>query len=258
MFHEAESQRIFHSIHFRTCSGRYRWSWHNPQGLCSIRLKSRPNHLRGANSCSAIVANAALYGSPNSQDWYNLEHAFIACRNEWLANGRDAGVMAAMSSVSPYSITSDNLDQNGILQYLQIFNPAFDLGDVQTLLAYIDTSQDQIPTVLSNMQSYGLSGYMSLMAKSAEFMGMYLDQYYASSGSGSKSRLMRVGAFPPQNGCSSSGLAIVAAGLAFGVIGVMTLGTAPVLVGAAWAGIALWGGNSMIAAGVGHAIVCGS
>ncbi len=54
--------------------------------------------------------------------------------------------------------------------------------------------------------------------------------------------------------CATDGAAILAAGTAFAVLTVMTAGADCVLVGAAWEGIALWGGIGTSAWGAGHAI----
>ena len=37
----------------------------------------------------------------------------------------------------------------------------------------------------------------------------------------------------------------------------MSAGTVPVIVGAAWGGIALWGGSAAGIWGLGHAVACG-
>jgi len=57
--------------------------------------------------------------------------------------------------------------------------------------------------------------------------------------------------------CKTSEALNLAAGTAFLVIGAMTMGTAPVLAGAAWAGIALWGGYATGGWALVNAMECG-
>jgi len=57
--------------------------------------------------------------------------------------------------------------------------------------------------------------------------------------------------------CAADGLAILALGTAVAVVTVMSAGTAPILVGAAWAGVATWGGYGAAAWSIGHLYGCG-
>ena len=206
-----------------------------------------------------------MFGGTTANDWYTIQNTLNACLNEWRSNNRDAGVQAAISSVNPASITSSNLNHPSIVQTVHLYRPQFTLTDLQQGLAVLDQNTSLVPTVLSGIQSYGMSHYLLSMANEAGNVGAYL----ASGGISTAAHIGRgvlparqPQPLPPDPGgpggynCATDGALIAMAGTAFLVIGIMTMG-AGALAGAAWVGIATWGGLGAGAWTLGHITIGG-
>lgn len=236
-----------------------------------------PNIYNASIAAHAIAAGNGLYVGTSSGDWGAVMSTLNNCATEWASNGRDGGVAAAMANISPTMITSSALDQTTILQNLQVYQPQFLMSDLQAVLSFIDTNQALVPQVLATMQQGQFSSYITGMAGQAKIFSFDLARMAASGGGNSISAvgsMMPGGLRPiippskmslPSNGpgdqgggggynCATDGALIFAAGIAFATLSVMTLGSVDVLAGAAWAGIALWGGIGTTGWGAAHVI----
>jgi len=232
-----------------------------------------PNIYNASVAAHAIATGNGMYVGGFSSDWQTVGTTLSNCLAEWNANGRDAGVAAAISSISPSMITSASLDQQTMLATLQAYQPAVQLADIQQVLSFVDANQALVPSVLSGMQTNGMSYYIGLLINQSQLVSSYLANQ--SSGgqipsairsrgtSGDKTaNPIKIAQPPPNEGggynCAVDGALIFAAGLAFATLSVMTLGSVDILAGAAWGGIALWGGIGTTGWGVGHVIAgCG-
>jgi hypothetical protein len=137
------------------------------------------------------------------------------------------------------------------------------MAQMQTIWASMDAANEAIiPSVLAQLQQTGLIPSITTTIQSN-------NAFAASLAPPVPTRpISVVGSLGPgytiPNGaeafggtkCAAAGMTVCAAGLAFMVIGIMSAGTVPVLMGAAWAGIALWGGGVATGAGVVAALGC--
>jgi hypothetical protein len=183
-----------------------------------------------------------------------------------------------------------NLDPTEIVQRIQTYQPAFPVSDWQALVSYFPRDTASISKALSYLQQpYGFYKLINQTVGTFEWMkgvlngsitlpngtltppqlfdrsvGLIPAGYHAAE----QMRLRRI-EFQPhpakpfsKNGgagytCEADGALNLAMGTAFLVIGAMTMGTAPVLIGAAWAGIAVWGGFATGGWALAHAMECG-
>jgi hypothetical protein len=182
----------------------------------------------------------------------------------------------------PSMVTPDNLDQQQLLQNIQVFQPSFQLTDLQSAFApYAALSQDRIGLVVAALQQNGLTPYLQLAIQRANGMAGVVDTAYGSSGSSGglpvrhrrllahrptlvRTVVQRPTLPPPSEGdgtynCKTDDLALLAVGTAFLVIAVMSGGLVPgivVITASFWAPLAAWGGAATGAWALGHGMFC--
>jgi hypothetical protein len=226
---------------------------------------SNPSVYSAATAAHAIASGNGLVTGANPSDWTTVGNTLQSVLSDWSTNNLDAQFIAALSGVSASMVTSANLPQQSILQQIQMFQPAFTLADVQNSLSFVDAQEASIPTVLSTLQQNGLSHYINIALSQSGLVATALSNTGGSANAMVTRPLLNRPFQPPSNppggggyNCATDGALIFAAGLAFATLTVMTLGTAPVLVGAAWGAIAGFGGLASIGWGVGHVVAgCG-
>jgi hypothetical protein len=228
-----------------------------------------------STAAHAIASGNAFYSTPGARDWYAIRNTLTGVRDEWLASRRDDQVTQAVSSVSPSQIHSGALDQWAILRHLQMYQPAMQLTDVQAALNFLDTNQGSVPWVLDVLRGNGMAyflnnaiSYAGQIGDSLQSMGMAnltMERLRSENSMGLVAPALR----PPirrddgggggrRYNCEADGAALFFTGIALTTITVMTMGTAPVLVGAAWGAITVWGGLGSAAWGIGHVLAgCG-
>jgi hypothetical protein len=215
----------------------------------------------------AIASGNLYYGTPTAGDWTTIQSTLNGVYDDWTANGLDAQVNGALSRISPSSVTSANMSQAAILANIRMYQPAFTAAQAQQLLTYVTTpGASNVSSIMEDMQAFGTSYYINLLSVQAGKVAAVI-----ANGTAAVERPLSVQpnfkpTNPPTNpgpgndkyNCATDGALILAAGLAFAVITVMTLGTDAVLVGGAWGAIGLWGGLGTTGWGAGHVIAgCG-
>ena len=220
-----------------------------------------PSTYNALIAAHAIAVGNKYYSSTSANDWWTVNNAAKACLNEWVNNGRDAGVQSAVSNISPSSIASSNLDSTSILSTMQNYQSLFTMTDVQQSIAFVDNHASLIPEVLSTLQQNGMSYYITvIMQQSAKIAEGLTNGTMNANAIRANARVrpnVRPGPLPNPGGgynCATDGALIFAAGLAFATLSVMSLGSFDLLAGAAWAGISLWGGLGTTGWGIGHVV----
>jgi hypothetical protein len=237
---------------------------------------------------SLAFANSVAVGNgchtvARASDWYALQAAFSSVLSDWMANNRDADVKATAGYVDPSWVSSAGINMAAYAGQFQSYQPAVQVGDLQTAAAYIDMkAPSTVPWVLEVFQSDGMEFFLANAVQEAGKIG---DALLASGGSiqanvvkrrpGMKVPYMRPPQLPPGNGdggggkgytCAVDGAIILTAGIAFATIGFMTGGLGffipalasvawtPVLAGGMWGTIAATGGTAVFGWGIGHAV----
>jgi hypothetical protein len=215
-----------------------------------------------ATGTHAQTAGVTYFGAGNADYWYNARLAIMAISDEWTASNRDNDFVPALSYVNPNSINSAGLDLTAVLQQIQVYQPSFQLSDVQTLFRIVDDNQSMVPSVIQGLQN-GMWAYLQNAEILADKIGAMLSPTSTSANamtSGTMSPNLRPPGDPgpPRGGhaysCATDGAVLFGLGLAFTTLSVMSFGAAPILYGAAWAGISMWGGVATTAWGAGHVI----
>ena len=238
-------------------------------GLSSRKLfaQAAPNQsLYDAANAAHSIANAhAFYNVPTSADWLTVMHTMDSCIAEWKGASRDAGVQAAMPRVSASMITPASIDQATTLQQIQMYQPSYTIADLQLTLQHLNDGAT-VTEVIAGLQANGLSYYMDIAYREASLIAGDIESGVIPARAIHASPNMRPPAQPPGGGggggsrytCQTDGALVLAAGTAFAVLSVMTMGSVDVLAGAAWGGFAIWGGLGTSAWGAGHFIAgCG-
>jgi len=213
----------------------------------------------------AIAAGNLFYATPSANDWWTVNNAATACANEWLSNGRDAGVQSAASKITPSDIITANLNTTLILSTIQAYQSKFTAANVAQSVAFVNDNSAMVPSVLEQMVSGGMTPQLTtIMQQSARIAEGLANGTIPAVASRFSAHPAYKPSNPPGGGggggynCAVDGAAIFAAGLAFATLSVMSLGSFDLLAGAAWAGIAAWGGLGTTGWGVGHVIAgCG-
>ena len=86
------------------------------------------------------------------------------------------------SNISPSQIISGNLDQQSVWNNLQIYGPQFQLANLQKVLNIIDNNQALVPGVIANLQSHGMSYYISVAKAQAGKISSALAQTGSQAG----------------------------------------------------------------------------
>jgi hypothetical protein len=223
-----------------------------------------PSIYNALIAAHCIAAGNYFYGTPSANDWWTVNNAATACANEWLSYGRDAGVKTGASQISPSQINTSNLNATQYLGTLQAYQSRFTAGNVSEAVGYVDGQGTLVSEVLSSFAQSGFSPYLTtIMQQSAKIAeGLANGSIPAVASRFSVHPAFRPPPPPPGGGgkynCETDGALIFGAGLAFATLSVMSLGSFDILAGAAWAGIAAWGGLGTTGWGVGHVVAgCG-
>ncbi len=240
-------------------------------GLCTSRKSlaqqpgPNPNVYAAASAAHCIASGAGFYSSPTAHQWTTIGNTMQSVLNDWQLNQLDAQVRPAAYRVSPSMVKSSNINQQAILQQIQLFEPAFQLSDVQQSLSFIDNaSQSQIQSVITVLQQQGLAPYLQSCISQSSLIAAQLPGTTTNAQGiipGFSSDAARAEPPPPNEGggynCQTDGALVWTAGVAFGVLTVMTGGT-DILVMGFWGGFVYWGGTATVAWGAGHNIAgCG-
>ena len=185
--------------------------------------------------------------------------------NDWNANGVDQTLQSAYAQLSPDQLQSANIDLQGVLNNINIYNPSVTIDNIRAVLARCDAQPPNFRQgVINGLNQSGMASYIS--------SGINLAGKFAALGNSSNAAIaqfprgMQPARLPPNGppdgggggySCAADGMMIAAVGLAFLTIAIMSAGTAPILMGAAWGGIAAWGGGVTTAYGIGHNMKCG-
>lgn len=228
---------------------------------------SVPDVYNQANGSHAVLFGNSLYGGgPTANDWSSVSNTLAGVLSEWKQSGRDDQVRSVAGYVDPSQVTSSNFDQSSILSLMQSYTPSVQLSDVQYALSYIDSHQNSIPWVLEVLQEQGMAFFLNNGITNASYLASNPPTATANIASQSLvTPMLRPPLQPPDGGggggrgynCKADNVSMMYVGIALATIGFMSFGTAPLLYGAAWGYITVFGGAGLSAWGVGHNMVCG-
>ena len=215
-----------------------------------------------ASKSSANLTTANTYYNPNSASyWYDSANALHSAMNDWIAGGYDAQLKPFYGSIGPSQINSGAVNQQQALANIQVYQPAFQLPDLQNALSFLDSqSAARKSYVIGQCAQNGLSSFMQSGIDKMNTLAAYLMQVQPQIRAPRPALAQRIEQPPPPDGggggwsCEEDGAAIFMAGIAFFTLSVMTSGAFDVLAGAAWAGIGDWGTGLTIGYGAGHYI----
>lgn len=156
------------------------------------------------------------------------------------------------------------------------------MSDIQQCVSVLPSDSASINNALTDLKQNGITVKFLLAAKENAQIQVAVQNYLNSAKlkgeekpslmeavyryNGRRPHLQRVMNIPanlPNNGggggwnCQKDGATLFFLGLAFATLTVMTMGSGAVLVGAAWAGIATYGGLTTTGWGIGHVMNCG-
>jgi len=216
-----------------------------------------------ATAIHAQTGAATFAGYGDANYWYNARLAIMAIGDEWTASNRDNEFVPALSYVDQSKINSAGVDLTAVLQQYQQFQPSMQMSDVQNIYRVVDDNQAMIPSVIQGLQN-GMWVNFQNAAIIADNIGLLLSGSTTSSANAVTANSLSPDFRPPKDpgppkgghaySCSADTATLFFLGLAFTTIGIMSAGTAPLLYGAAWGGVALWGGVGTTAWGAGHVI----
>ena len=167
------------------------------------------------------------------------------------------------------NLASANIDQADALANLQAYTPQFTTSTMQSLLSFIDSATiSEKQGILAQLASGGLSPFIYSVLNALVSLANLITPGTTTnitpaceftqpppppSGGDPVGPVGGCGGPPPpppgtppatpsERFCKGAGRLVYAAGLAFTVVGIMSFGAEPILVGTAWAGLALFGG----------------
>ncbi len=136
------------------------------------------------------------------------------------------------------------------------------MDNIRAALARFDAQPpDFRQTVINGLNQYGMVNYINtVISLAGKFAASDSSHPAVAQLPGDIQTALRPKDIKGEDGggysCAQDGMIIAAAGLAFLTLLVMSAGTAPILMGAAWGGIATWGGGITTAYGIGHNVKC--
>jgi hypothetical protein len=254
-------------------------------------------NILAAASASHITAIANVYaGTATGADWTNMSSAAAAIYNNMQTTSFDTTLKSAISGISPSQLSVDDLDKTSIVESVQVYQPAFQLSDLNQLISLIPTDQSSLATALTTLKTNGLSPTVQLAA--AKY-GLIAAKVNAALNSSTLARYSTVphyredlkgrvtpAIYDPRKSaphfqpagwlriarslknedgggggylgynCQADTASIWAAGTVFFCIGMMAASGVLEFAAVATA-ISFWGGTGVSAWGLGHAVFCG-
>ncbi len=219
-----------------------------------------------SNTISALASGNMIQQTASATDWNAYRNTLITIANDWQANNYDAQLQSHYAALSPSNCKSSNLDQAQALQAVQATHPAVTLAQLQHGWSVYDgLDSNSVQSVIGALQSNGMLPYLTQAMQQAA-------KYAQLAGAQTASRLTGImqqdGLLnpalrpppPPTGGggggyCNSASFAVDFIGLAFLTIGIMS-GFGAIAEGAAWGGIAAWGGGATTVYGVANRWLC--
>lgn len=213
-----------------------------------------PNLINTATTNSAVATANCFSGVFSGNDWRSLMSIHTAMLSDVQAKGLDATFVQSAYSVT--NLDPATIDMQQVTNIIQIYQPAFQLSDLQAYFAMVPQDQGSFLQALNQFQQAGLTGHLAGIVNRCRLMSIFADQAAGSDpGTGG---LIQPKA-PPHSGkynCGSDAVASFAFGTAMVVLAIMA-GPAGVLAMAFWGPLTFWGGVGAGMWSAGHVVNCG-
>jgi hypothetical protein len=124
----------------------------------SAQTVSLNTNILAAASASHITAAANVYaGTETGVEWKNMSNAATSVYKNMQLTSFDTTLKSAISGVSSSQLSINDLDSASIVESIQVYQPDFQLSDLNKLLSLIPTDQTSLATALTKLQTNGLS-----------------------------------------------------------------------------------------------------
>jgi hypothetical protein len=222
--------------------------------------------IMAAASATHAQAIANVYaGTYGPTDWRKMTSSCNTLYTHFTSIGFDSYLQSSLDGVT--SLSSNSFDLTPTLQQVRAYVSGIGLSDIQQCVNVLPSDAGSINNALIDLKHNGLTVKFLTAAKEnakiqvamqnnqnanlrGETKPSLMEAVYRYNGG--KPRLQPIMTMPSViNGdrgggggwsCQTDGAAIFFVGLAFAAIGILTMGVEPILVGAAWYGLATYGG----------------
>jgi hypothetical protein len=216
------------------------------------------SQLAEAKAMHAVAIANRYKGLHYAQDYYNIASATAAVLAMWKQYQLDIVLRPQYDSVTESMLTIENINVAAITAAVNVYNPAVTQAQMASNINYmlartVMGGVDYKSQVLQGIRSSGMAGYIGIAYDNAITLGNGLNpaipKMVADAGEGTPH-------LEKEAVCTWSAWGLLAAGLAFTVLTVMTDGLDLIAI-AGWEAIEFWTGISLTGWATVQAVGCG-